>query len=400
MAVSNTLHAYALSVAIAATMVLVALPVNAPRASIRNAEDMMIVDCLLPGTVRKLGKMSTYMSARRPIRTIQSDCEIRGGEYVAYDRANYETALKVWMAQAESGDAEAQNYVGEIYDKGLGIAPDPTRAAPWYEKAAAQGLKRAKINLGYLYEQGLGVPKDMTHALNLYRDASGLIGDDLVYASTMTAAVSAKEGEIAGLRQDIEQQKAAADRLRTENEKLKSELGSRKHAVETAQVELQKARDELAAKQSQLGAATPDMIALNDKLAREQERIELERAKLEQDQRRHAAQRDADQKRLTDLRARNYARCTGAARWCRCRQGNRRTEARARRSIRPGFGTRRRNRTHDHAGDGAQAEGRADQGGTGEVRRRAQADAIRGRGIERRPRATVITRTATDFEAA
>ena len=124
MAVSNTLHAYALSVAIAATMVLVALPVNAPRASIRNAEDMMIVDCLLPGTVRKLGKMSTYMSARRPIRTIQSDCEIRGGEYVAYDRANYETALKVWMAQAESGDAEAQNYVGEIYDKGLGIAPD------------------------------------------------------------------------------------------------------------------------------------------------------------------------------------------------------------------------------------------------------------------------------------
>ena len=124
MAVSNTLHAYALSVAIAATMVLVALPVNAPRASIRNAEDMMIVDCLLPGTVRKLGKMSTYMSARRPIRTIQSDCEIRGGEYVAYDRANYETALKVWMAQAESGDAEAQNYVGEIYDKGLGIAPE------------------------------------------------------------------------------------------------------------------------------------------------------------------------------------------------------------------------------------------------------------------------------------
>ena len=73
---------------------------------------MMIVDCLLPGQVRKLGKVSTYMSARRPIRTIQSDCEIRGGEFVAYDRANYETALKVWMGQAESGDAEAQNYVG------------------------------------------------------------------------------------------------------------------------------------------------------------------------------------------------------------------------------------------------------------------------------------------------
>ncbi len=307
MAVPNTLQASALSVAIAATMVLVAVPVEAPQASIRNAEDMMIVDCLLPGTVRKLGKMSTYMSARRPIRTTQSDCEIRGGEYVAYDRANYETALKVWMAQAESGDAEAQNYVGEIYDKGLGTPSDPARAAPWYEKAAAQGLKRAQINLGYLYEQGLGVPKDMTRALNLYRDASGLTGDDLIYASTMTAAVSAKDSEIAGLREDIEAQKAAAEALRAENDKLKGELGNRKRAVESAQAELQKVRGELAAKQAQLGAATPDMVALNDKLAREQERIELERAKLEQDQSRYAAQRATDEKRLADLRVQESA---------------------------------------------------------------------------------------------
>ena len=60
------------------------------------------------------------MTARRPIRTTQADCEIRGGEFVAYDRANYQTALQVWMGQAEGGDAEAQNYVGEIYAKGLG----------------------------------------------------------------------------------------------------------------------------------------------------------------------------------------------------------------------------------------------------------------------------------------
>jgi hypothetical protein len=75
----------------------------------RNPEDLLIVDCLLPGQVRKLGRAATYMSARRPIRTTQADCEIRGGEYVSYDRANYQTALKVWMGQAESGDAEEQN---------------------------------------------------------------------------------------------------------------------------------------------------------------------------------------------------------------------------------------------------------------------------------------------------
>ncbi|MBK6728499.1 MAG: caspase family protein [Xanthomonadales bacterium] len=307
MAVTQILKSSSLSVAIAATMFLAAVPVSAPRASIRNAEDLMVVDCLLPGQVRKLGKVSTYMSARRPIRTIQSDCEIRGGEFVAYDRANYETALKVWMGQAESGDAEAQNYVGEIYDKGLGTAPDPARAAGWYEKAAAQGLKRAKINLGYLYEQGLGVTKDMTRALNLYREASGLTGDDLIYASTMTAAVSARETEIAGLRQDIEQQKAAAAALRAENERLKGEIGERKRAVESAQAELQQTREQLAAKQAELGAASPDLVALNDKLAREQERIELERAKLEQDQQRFNVARAADQKRLAELRAEESA---------------------------------------------------------------------------------------------
>src|SRR3569832_66098 len=94
------------------------LPVQA--AAARNPEDLLIVDCLLPGQVRKLGANSMFMSARRPVRTAQADCEIRGGEFVASDRANYQPALKVWQGQAELGDADAQNYVGEIYLKGLG----------------------------------------------------------------------------------------------------------------------------------------------------------------------------------------------------------------------------------------------------------------------------------------
>lgn len=92
--------------------------------SVRNAEDLLVVDCLLPGQIRQLGRQASFMSARRPIRTTQADCQIRGGEYVAYDRANYQTALKVWLDAAMGGSAEAQNAVGEIYAKGLGIEPD------------------------------------------------------------------------------------------------------------------------------------------------------------------------------------------------------------------------------------------------------------------------------------
>ena len=49
--------------------------------------DLEIVDCLLPGQVRQLGN-SSFLSQRRPIRTTTAECSIRGGEYVAYDRAD------------------------------------------------------------------------------------------------------------------------------------------------------------------------------------------------------------------------------------------------------------------------------------------------------------------------
>jgi hypothetical protein len=88
-----------------------------------RAEALFVVDCLLPGQVHTLGQM-TFLTARRPIKTSAQDCEIRGGEYGAYDRANYRTSLNVWLPQAQTADKEAQTYVGKIYEKGLGVAPD------------------------------------------------------------------------------------------------------------------------------------------------------------------------------------------------------------------------------------------------------------------------------------
>ena len=67
-----------------------------------EVKDLYIVDCLLPGQVRKLGT-STYITPRRPISTTAQECRLRGGEYVAYDRADYKTALKVWLPAAEGG---------------------------------------------------------------------------------------------------------------------------------------------------------------------------------------------------------------------------------------------------------------------------------------------------------
>lgn len=183
----------------------------------QDTDKLFVVDCLLPGQVRKLGTQMTYLTARRAIKTTAGECEIRGGEYVAYDRANLASALKIWLPLAQQGDPEAQINVGEIYEKGLGAQADPRLAAEWYRKAAEAGHSRAQINLGYLYEKGLGVEKDLTTALNWYRKASGLDSTDLQFASVVEAQyASAHEQELEALRQDAQRRKFEADQLRSQ----------------------------------------------------------------------------------------------------------------------------------------------------------------------------------------
>jgi len=118
-----------------------------------SADPFDVVDCLLPGQIRQLGSQVTYVTARRPIRTTAEDCAIRGGEYVAVDRADYGTALKVWMSAAQGGDPDAQYYVAVLYEKGAEGQPNFSQAAGWYQKAAERGISRAAVNLGRLYEQ-------------------------------------------------------------------------------------------------------------------------------------------------------------------------------------------------------------------------------------------------------
>jgi hypothetical protein len=253
----------------ALVVVASALPTSAPRAAgVRNAEDLLIVDCLLPGQIRSLGRQATFMSARRPIRTTQADCQIRGGEYVSYDRANYQTALKVWMDQAMAGSAEAQNNVGEIYSKGLGTEPDYAMAALWFKKAADQGYNRAKINLGFLYEQGLGVTQDNAMALNLYREGSG-IQDELLYASEVEVEFKKKDEQIAGLQGQVQEAQQDSAELRAQVEQLKSQLAERRRALESSQRELSATQDKLAQAKAAQDTGLSKLLE-NELLAQEQ----------------------------------------------------------------------------------------------------------------------------------
>lgn len=169
-----------------------------PIAPGKGIDEFVLVDCLLPGQIRQLGTRMTYLAPRRMVKTTKSDCGIRGGEFILFDRSDYRSALQTLVPKAQAGDPVAQTYVGEIYEKGLGLpSPDYGSAATWYRKAAAQEHRPAQTNLGSLYERGLGVPRDKAQALDWYRRASGLTQDRLIFESKLKAEQAAFRREIA-----------------------------------------------------------------------------------------------------------------------------------------------------------------------------------------------------------
>lgn len=126
----------------------------------------------------------------------------------AYAAGDTEKARKIWEELAATGDGQAMNNLGILYDQGKGREPDAGQAlhwfamaaksgnaagmsnyarmleqgrgmpanaeeaARWFDIAARQGQPEAQYNLGYLYENGRGVPKDDNAAAAWYSRAA------------------------------------------------------------------------------------------------------------------------------------------------------------------------------------------------------------------------------------
>jgi predicted nucleic acid-binding Zn-ribbon protein len=291
---------------------------TAPRGG--RADGLLPVDCLLPGQIRRLGGQITYVTARRAVKTSASDCEIRGGEYVSFDRANYATALKVWLPLAEGGDPAAQTYVGEIFEKGLGVPPDHQAAATWYRRAADRGYSRAAINLGQLYEQGLGVPKDTGQALGWYRKAAGL--PDLAFGVVPAASaaeierlraevgrlkgeLSAKQAELDrtqrdldGLRKSVEQRRGESDTERGTLARLRQELDAARRSEQAATGRLRDLEKAVPTREAQLAARDQEVAGLRAALTRAEAASTAKKTELEQLQQRIGAESGAQRAAL------------------------------------------------------------------------------------------------------
>ncbi|MFK7859430.1 MAG: caspase family protein [Granulosicoccus sp.] len=255
-----------------------------------HAQDLLVVDCLLPPQVRQLGTHLTYLGQRRAVRTSGADCAIRGGEYVAYNRADFKSALAVWLPLAKQGDPEAQTYVGEIHEQGRGTRQSHEIAARWYQLASNQNYSRAQINLGYLYESGLGVERDLTKALNLYRQASGFTAAELELVSSaeiadrvaadiqhqgLQAEVKLLQSEIAAGRQQLQTQAAQLRESKSAVRNLQKSLSNRQTPADkgpdslSLQQQLHEHNVKLNEFQTQLLAAVNQKQTLQDQLTQQ-----------------------------------------------------------------------------------------------------------------------------------
>ncbi len=126
----------------------------------------------------------------------------------AHARGDYAAELRIYRRLAADGDLRAQDNIGVLYERGLGVTKSmpkrssgigwprrkasPTRrttsasctrrvtacptdhveAVRWYQRAAAQGDINAQHNLGNMYESGRGVAQNYAEAVAWFRKAA------------------------------------------------------------------------------------------------------------------------------------------------------------------------------------------------------------------------------------
>lgn len=123
----------------------------------------------------------------RPEQELQLAALAEGGDTrsmlgLGYMRLNPEggrfdpaQAVTLFARAAEAGSPEAQFELAKLYEKGLGVAPDPVRALALYRAAADQDFADAINDLGFFHYQGvLGLVQDPDKALILFERAADL----------------------------------------------------------------------------------------------------------------------------------------------------------------------------------------------------------------------------------
>lgn len=83
---------------------------------------------------------------------------------VSLHSAEQESFWETYTA-ALRGDKVAQFQTGVIYERGIGVEANQTRAAEWYLKSAQQGYIDAQFNVAIMFIRGRGMEHNVTQGM-------------------------------------------------------------------------------------------------------------------------------------------------------------------------------------------------------------------------------------------
>jgi hypothetical protein len=99
--------------------------------------------------LRKIALMAVLMAIAAPA----SAQSVKAG-VEAWQRADYDSAVKIWRPLAEAGDADAAFNLGQAYRLGRGVPISLAAAQTWLERAARKDHLDAQTTLGLLLFNG------------------------------------------------------------------------------------------------------------------------------------------------------------------------------------------------------------------------------------------------------
>jgi len=127
----------------------------------------------------------------------------------AGDAASDKEMADRYSQAAQSGDSDAQFYLGALYSSGTGRQRSDEEAFRWFSRAADQGHSHAMLVLSGIYAVGRGIPKDNFNAYKwAYIVAVGSRVDEFRNGSRQLMGVL----ETRMTRDDVDRAKAEAGR--------------------------------------------------------------------------------------------------------------------------------------------------------------------------------------------
>jgi len=156
-----------------------------------------IVDCLLPV------QDQSELLVNTAVKVSAAECKEKNGEYSQAAKLDIDDVLNVWQSHAIKDDPQAQFYIAEAYELANENSQNFEQAVHWYRMSAANAYAPALMSLARLYENGIGVKQDFSKAISLYQKAEQINSANLENQTAVThgnSVIKKNSSQIVGLQ--------------------------------------------------------------------------------------------------------------------------------------------------------------------------------------------------------